>query len=353
MKKENKGIATISTPEQLKETYSVESLSIANTVASKSREVSRLVLDLPKMSKTLYGTERYSTQTRNWVGDLLWFLALVLVAVFEIPTNSGGFEIFGRTQTQTTAMAVAFGLITAVLAHFTGYFLKRGAAGVRHGQGNGGFIWGFICFAVAIAMFWFIAGFRVAYMKNMGFEQEISQFTQAFFAVGIFFVGVIASYFHTSGVKDLQLEKTFRSDLKSLKKLKAEIAELNKKKKVLDTNHVANVENAKKAIEAKQKEESQAKENENNQKKNEFNALYEQFQASYKVAQEISKVTSDKSNLPTNADFMQALSTMDLIVEEMEETKTWKEFLGGGEKMNEVRQKLAEVKKIVNLTKSN
>jgi Skp family chaperone for outer membrane proteins len=349
MSKNQRNAATApETIESITLRYEAEATAIEESIAEKARGKAKIVVALPSMSKQLYGTERYSTKTRNWFGDILWFAALLLVAAFEIPTNSGGFEIFNRTQTQTTGMAIAFGVITAILAHFTGYSFKRGVAANRHNQNSGAFFWGVLFFFVAVGMFWFIAGFRVAYMHKMGFKDEISQFTQAFFALGIFLVGAVASFFHTSGVKDLHLEKVFKTDLRTLGSLDKVLKRLSIKKKDLEKKYAADKAKAEKAIKDfndRQKQDAQAEkqqEQENElQKKAEFKALQTKFDMLYSEAKSIYDSTPIKGILKSNVDFLTAHGAMEVTIEEME--KNSHEVPGANEVIQHAKNQFSQL----------
>lgn len=329
----------LSTPQKIEERYDEETSKNNEALATNARAQAKLKKSLAVMSKELYGREEF-TLAKSWLNHVLWLAALLVVATLEIPTNSGGFEIFNRSQNQTTAMAVFFGVIIAILSHFTGFSFKRAVAEKKYGQNTGSFTRGIIFLIVAGSMLWFIAGFRVSYMLKMGFEQEISQFTQAGFAMGIFFVGAIASFFHTSAVKELELEKTFKNELNSLRKLISQSNGLIDNQKKLDIETRGKYEQAEDAITAKeeslvqvQKDQEQkelevakkaeeaetAKIVEAQKKGQDFLDLQQKLNSKFSEATKLFEGASSKKKIQSNHEFITAKAEIESLIEDMEQ----------------------------------
>lgn len=156
----------------------------------------------------------------------------MFVAGVEIPLNAMSFEIFDRGSDETRLMAVVFGLLIAVLAHFTGYGFKRSRSGDKTYSAIG-----WIGVFIALIAFATTASFRVQYMEMMKMDNSLGFLSQFAFALIIFSIGVMASYFHTSDVKNITLEKTFKNDLKEVESLEKEVKKLSQKKDALNKKY--------------------------------------------------------------------------------------------------------------------
>ncbi len=215
----NKGAATApQTEEALLEQFLVNENNVQMNIKSLVRKIEELKNKLAKMSKELFGTENFTEKKSFWPHVLL-FLILLLVAGIEIPVNAMSFEIFDRNPEETQIMAIGFGFLIAVLAHFTGFSLKRAFSGEK----NFYFIF-FACIIIAGFAFYTTASFRLQYAEIMHRNGVLKFGQQFFFGVVMYIVGAIASFFHTSGVKNSNLEKVFKAELNNLRSTKIDLA---------------------------------------------------------------------------------------------------------------------------------
>ncbi len=322
-----KNQATVTAPqtiEALREQYELDSLRIQTETEKNVNDTESLKLKLGRMSKELYGTENYSEKRSFWP-HFWWICALLLVAGVEIPLNAMSFEIFDRPQVETRIMAVVFGLLVATLAHFTGYGFRRSSVGDRTYSTIG-----FIGLVIAIVAFWTTASFRVQYMEEMGFKSSLSWLSQFAFALIIFGIGVMASYFHTSGVKNLKLEKVFRSEIRRLKSLRKELQQiLNKKSKLLkkytaDYNRIVEIEKEGNSVNdgkpiQESREQATERQNVEAEKKSEFDENENKFKEAVREARiMIQSYGNKKTELKGDVSFMQIRARMTMLLQQLE-----------------------------------
>ncbi|MDQ5928403.1 MAG: hypothetical protein QG594_177 [Bacteroidota bacterium] len=320
--KKTKATATepTTTIEALREQYELNSLRIQNEAEKNLMETENLKLKLGKMSKELYGTENYSEKRSFWP-HIFWIFALLIVAGVEIPLNAMSFEIFDRTQTETRIMAVLFGILVATLSHFTGYGFKRSQVGDRSYSAMG-----WLCLLIAIIAFAITASFRVQYMSEMGMKSSLSWISQFGFALIIFSIGAIASYFHTSSVKNLKLEKVFKSELRRLKTLRRELQRiLNKKNGLLKKyrEDYTRIEQMGKENEEEEKQNIKETAIENakqeEEKKSEFDDYESKFHEALKEAHVMAKSYGDKkSQLISDTSFMTLRARLNTLLQQLE-----------------------------------
>lgn len=338
----NKGAATAPTSkEALLEQFEKDQKSISMKMQSVMMAMEKLKLALGRMSKELYGTENFSEKKSYW-GHIFWFLALLLVAGVEIPLNAMSFEIFDRAQEETRVMAVVFGLLIATLAHFTGYGFKRAKAGEKSYSAVG-----WICLLIALIAFSTTASFRVQYMQLMGFQNSLGWFSQFAFALIIFAIGAMASYFHTSDVKNIKLEKIFKTELKRLKSLRKELEDLirendqlkNQYRKDFNAIEQRAIDQAKEEKISGQKkakreaEIAEADKDEVTTKNTEFQNLYAKFHVLLEEAKGmIAGYENDTNELKTHVPYMQTRAGLKILLIEAENVST-----------NENTDKLAEM----------
>ncbi len=311
------------TPEEVTSAYELNAHRIDDKIGDTARKIGTLKLTLAKMCKELYGHENFSATTKFWK-TIIWILGLITVAAFEIPTNSGGFEIFNRTQSQTTFMASAFGIIMAIFSHFTGYCLKRALVEKKHKKNESSATIAAILLIVSFGLFWFIAGFRILYMNKMGYAHT-SQGAQAWFAMFVFLFGVVCSFMHTTSAKDVELDKVFRSELRSLHKLQSLAKKLSNEKDAISKQHIRDhasakyftnkAEEEKRANEQKYNEEEQERNAEEQQQaREEFEDLLRRFNQIFPNAKEMYDSAPDKEAVKKHPQFIEWYTQLEYFV---------------------------------------
>ncbi len=319
-------------PSQVTEGHESAKKAMTLKLEENSKKSIRLREDLAKMSKELFGTEKFSEKGPGVWKHIIWILGLLAVAVVEIPLNAMSFEIFDRTQDETTAMAVVAGILIAGLAHATGFFFKRWT--VRNEQRTTNGLLAFVCLTVAIFGLWTLAGFRVQYRNEIGDEDTVSQFQQAGFAFLVFFIGVLASFFHTSSAANLKLEKDFYKELKTLRDNRSKLDKLIKERDAMNKQYPKDLAQAEKQVKDEAKKEADeakkevkkgadakiSEEEALNKKNSEFTELKNKFNQLFEEVNNrlTSKTGVDLDLYKNDIAFIDAKTQLEFYMEEME-----------------------------------
>lgn len=294
MQKNHVGSATgPKTHASIKSKYNGLRNNLTQRINLVNSEINETTDTLTEMSQEMYGTPHFQEDSNFFAKHLWWIAILAVVAIIEIPLNSMAFEIFDRTQSETRWMAIGFGLFVAVIAHFTGYTFKRYTANKKTSY----LIIGLACLIVSAFGLYTVAGFRVQYRAEMNMGLNMSQFAQAGFAFIIYFAGVVASFFHTSSVSNLQAEKVFNKKLESLRRLKLQLTKLNDEKTKLDLAEDKELDNFVTVVAEQAKQADLRETRELNQKEQNFKTAYHEFNS---IIDRINEIVDDYKDDLTN-----------------------------------------------------
>ncbi len=309
--------ATVLEPtlEDLSKTYEGAKKEVNREIQSKTDDIADLKLDLSEMSQKLYGHRNFSEKT-NWGKMTIWLIILLAVGAVEIPVNMMALEIFLRTETVTTWMAIGFGTGIAFLAHITGFGFKR----LKVGDNLYGVL-GYVGLIVAVILFYMSSRFRMDYAAMMHKDTYYSIWSQFWFSIGIFLIGVIFSYFFSTDAKSYHLERIFKGDVSRLRKLKSQLQDLISKRTrlfkqyQLDHNRIqkSNREEEQRQREVIISESSPVKENKESikSKSSDFDDLERDFNKEFKTAKRLfESYGENKEGLRDDVAFMTSKSSL-------------------------------------------
>lgn len=161
---------------------------------------------------------------RNIWSKFLPGLIFALVAVTEMPLNITAFESLEMGQTETVLIAVMFGIVIAVMAEFTGSFLKRFT--VTDKPSN--LIVALGALAITVIGLYVSSELRVGYLEAMNESSTVPQIIWFFMSIFIFSVGVISAYSFTSAVKNAMEEKMYFEKLKEFDRTRRQISKIDR-----------------------------------------------------------------------------------------------------------------------------
>ncbi len=203
---------------------------------------------LMAISQDVYGTPHLQNKHSLWPTIIL-VIALLMVGFSEWPLNSAAFETFELSQNLTYWIAFAFGMVMAILAHLSGYTLKRSIAAKQTYMA----VLAFVLIIGSILALYILSGLRFTYLTEMSGHDALSPVLQTIVTGIIFFVGVTASFLHTSSARNTEAEKSYKAKYAEYEKTQNQITELESKISILDDEHSRKLEDESKVWEEQER----------------------------------------------------------------------------------------------------
>jgi tetrahydromethanopterin S-methyltransferase subunit G len=193
-------------------------------------------LQLVTMSQKLF--DFCGVYTKGFWIKILPTIIFLLVATAEMPLNATAFEILGRNQNETLLIAILFGAVIALMAHLSGFFLKRYAVTQKFSN----FTVGSLAVVITMAALFVSSDLREQYISTMNSEAVLKTSKTIWFLMSLFIftAGVISSYHFTTSVKNRKEEKSYYQLLRQFNRVNRQISKIEKS---IDN---VNKENAKK-----------------------------------------------------------------------------------------------------------
>lgn len=222
----------------LTESYQIKRQPIVHQIGELENKRRSQESTLMTISQEVYGTPHLQNKQTLWPTIIL-MIALIMVGFSEWPLNSAAFETFELSQKLTYWIAFAFGMVMAILAHLSGYTLKRSVSSKQWYMG----VLALTLITGSVLALYILSGLRYGYLTEMSGHDALSPILQTIVTGIIFFVGVVASFLHTSSAKNLASEKAYKVKYTEYLKNEAKITELELRLSQLDSDHANKLEN--------------------------------------------------------------------------------------------------------------